>query len=120
MSENRLIPPPPHAEATIFQRLILSKVTARTRDAYAADLWDFGRFLGIKATIGHHPLATVPDKGWRQLDTAHVAAYLEHLQQTVNPKTQQSYSTATIARRITAVRELLTRPPIWNSIPGSG
>ena len=109
MPENLLIPqPPPHSEATIFQRLMLSKVTVRTREAYAADLWDFAHFLGIKAAGGHHPLATIPDQSWRQLDTAHVAAYLEHLKQTISRKTQQLYSTATIARRITAVRELLT------------
>lgn len=109
MTETRLIPQSSHSDATIYHRLMMSKVTARTREAYAADLRDFGQFLGIKPNNGHHhPLALVPDQNWRQLDTAHVAAYLEHLKQTISPKTQQSYSTATIARRITAVRELLT------------
>lgn len=96
--------------ATIFKRLLLNKLTPRTREAYAADLRDFAQFLGIKPKpdTNRHPLATVPDHRWRHLDTAHVAAYLEHLKQTISPTTQQPYSTATIARRITAVRELLT------------
>jgi site-specific recombinase XerD len=99
----------PHAGmATIYTRLMMGKNSPRTREAYAVDLVDFAQFLGIQTSGNVHPLATVPDTAWQQLDTSHVAAYLEHLKQTVNSNTDQPYSTATIARRITAVREFLT------------
>jgi integrase/recombinase XerD len=102
------LPSPAQSQATIFKRLMLGKQTLRTREAYAADLRAFAHFLGLECYQDVHPLATVPDDAWQQLDTAHVAAYLEQLKQTVSPKTGQSYSSATIARRLTAVREFLT------------
>lgn len=88
--------------ATIYKRMLVSKATPRTREAYRYDLADFAAFLGVAS------LDAVPDAAWRRLDPAHVAAYLEHLQTTVSDKTGQPLATATIARRVTAVRELLT------------
>jgi len=109
MSErDRSLPIPESSPATIFKRLMLGKQTPRTRAAYAADLRDFARFLGIENYQDDHPLAMVPDQAWQQLDTGHVAAYLEQLKQTASPKTGQPYSPAKIARRLTAVREFLT------------
>lgn len=96
------------APATIFKRLMAVKGTDLTRSAYASDLRDFAEFLGIPSKEGKHPLTSVPDTSWQTLDTSHVAAYLEYLKQATSRKTGRSYSPATIARRITAVRELLT------------
>ncbi|MCG3209272.1 MAG: Tyrosine recombinase XerC [Anaerolineae bacterium] len=93
--------------ATIFKRLMASKSAALTRQAYANDLRDFADFLGIESTE-QHPLTAIPDTAWQHLDTTHVAAYLEYLKQNVSDKTGRPYSTATISRRITAIRELLT------------
>lgn len=109
MPDSSALAQPTPPQATIYKRLMLGKPTQRTREAYAADLRDFARFLGVKKSYAdRHPLTLIPDENWRQLDTAHVAAYLGHLKQTVSQKTGQPYSTATIARRITAVREFLT------------
>jgi site-specific recombinase XerD len=94
--------------ATIYTRLMMGKTSQLTREAYAVNLVDFAQFLGIQASDKVHPLAAVPDTAWQQLDPGHVAAYLEHLKQTVSSTTGQPYSTATIARRIAAVREFLT------------
>jgi integrase/recombinase XerD len=97
--------------ATIYRRMLMSKPTERTRAAYASDLADFATFLGVDS------LEHVPDAAWRELDPAHVAAYLEHLKNTVSHRTGQPLATATIARRITAVRELLTEATYlghWN------
>jgi len=96
------------APATIFKRLMAAKGTPLTRSAYAADLRDFAKFLDIPSIEGEHPLTGVPDTAWQTLDTSHVAAYLEYLKQATSLKTGRPYSAATIARRITAVRELLT------------
>jgi site-specific recombinase XerD len=93
---------------TVFKRLLMGKATERTREAYADDLRSFASFLQIEPVDDDHPLASVPDEAWADLDTAHIAAYLEHLKTTTSPKTGRPYSTATIARRMTAVRELLT------------
>lgn len=109
MNGTKALTTPQSGKATVFGRLLMGKVSERTREAYADDLRDFASFLKIETPDnGTHPLATVPDEMWRELDTAHVAAYLEHLKQTTSPKTGRPYSTATIARRMTAVRELLT------------
>ena len=97
-----------NAETTVFQRLIMTKASERTREAYADDLRGFAAFLAIEAVGDIHPLAGVPDEMWSELDTAHVAAYLEYLKTVVSDRTGRPYSTATVARRMTAVRELLT------------
>jgi site-specific recombinase XerD len=99
---------PQTGQATVYKRLIMGKLSERTRAAYAQDLRDFAQFLGIEALGGEHPLANVSDAAWTDLDTAHVAAYLEHLKRAISTKTGRPYSTSTIARRMTAVREFLT------------
>lgn len=86
---------------TIFKRLLMSKATSHTREAYKDDLAVFGKFMSVD-------LESVSDSEWNKLDTAFVSAYLEWLKQQVSEKTKRPYSTATIARRITAVKELLT------------
>src|SRR5512139_1154463 len=88
-------------QATILKRLLASKATKNTREAYKDDLAVFGKFMSVD-------LESVPDSEWNKLDTAFVSAYLEWLKQQVSEKTGRAYSTATIARRITAVKELLT------------
>ena len=118
MNETEALTIPQSGEATVFGRLMMGKASDRTRDAYADDLRDFASFLKIEAPDnGTHPLATVPDDVWRELDTVHVAAYLEYLKQTTSPKTGRPYSTATIARRMTAVRELLTEATYHGLFP---
>ena len=97
---DRPLPAPEQQQATIFKGLMLGKQMPRTRDAYAVDLRDFIRFLGIYSYQDVHPLSTVHANAWQQLDIAHVAAYLEQLKQSVSPKTQQPYTTTTIARSI--------------------
>ena len=104
-------------QATVFRRLIMAKGTERTRKAYANDLRDFARFLEIESVDDVHPLTNVPDAMWAELDTAHVAAYLEYLKTTTSDKTGREYSTATIARRMTAVRELLTEATYLGYFP---
>ena len=63
----RSLPTPEQNLVTIFKRLMLGKQTPRTRDAYAPNLRDFARFLGINSYQDVHPLATVPDNAWQQL-----------------------------------------------------
>jgi site-specific recombinase XerD len=94
--------------ATILKRLMMSKGTERTRKAYSSDLRDFAQFLGIESAGDDHPLASVPDQAWLNLDTAVIAGYLEHLKGKISLKTGRRFSTATVARRTTAVREFLT------------
>lgn len=88
-------------QAAIYKRLLAGKATKHTRQAYQNDLAVFGDFLNVD-------LETIPDSAWLDFDKSTVAAYLEWLKQQVSDKTGRSYSTATIARRITAVKELLT------------
>lgn len=88
-------------QATIFKRLLASKATKNTREAYKDDLNVLANFLSID-------LESIPDSAWLDFDKSTVAAYLEWLKQQVSNKTGRPYSTATIARRITAVKELLT------------
>ena len=107
MDEKRALTLSTTGPATIFKRLIMAKLSERTRTAYAGDLADFAEFLGIEAQGDEHPLAGVPDATWEDLDTAHVAIYLEHIKQAISLKTGRPYSTATIARRMSAVREFL-------------
>ena len=97
---DRSLPTPSQNRATIFKRLMLGKQSPRTRDAYAADLRDFARFLGINSYQDVHPLTTIPYSAWQQLDTARVAAHLKQLKQSVSPKTGQPYSTATLSPKI--------------------
>lgn len=78
---------PQTGQATVYKRLIMGKLSERTRKAYAQDLRDFAQFLGIEALGREHPLANVPDVAWTDLDTAHVAAYLEHLKRAISTKT---------------------------------
>ncbi|OGO37368.1 MAG: hypothetical protein A2Z03_04125 [Chloroflexi bacterium RBG_16_56_8] len=95
------------SSATVYKNLIAAKGSPLTRGAYADDLIPFATFLGITSVSNEHPLASVPDTAWRELDTGHVKAYLEHLRTMTSERTGQLYSTATIARRMTAVMELL-------------
>ena len=64
---DRSLPTPEQNPTTLFKRPMLGKQTPRTRDAYATDLRDFARFLGINSYQDVHPLATVPDNAWQQL-----------------------------------------------------
>ncbi len=89
---------------TTYQRLMMSKQSNLTRTAYSHDLAAFSDFIGADIT-------QLPDDdpfAWRELDTAIIAAYIEHLKTTVSAHTSRPYATATIARKITAVKELLT------------
>lgn len=104
-------------EVTVYQRLIMAKASERTREAYADDLRGFADFLEIEAVDNAHPLADVPDEMWSELDTAHVAAYLEHIKNTISERTKRPYSTATVARRMTAVKELLTEAAYHGLFP---
>jgi site-specific recombinase XerD len=88
-------------EATIVKRLLAGKLTKNTRQAYAKDLENFGTFLKVD-------LESIPDSAWLDFDKSTVATYLEWLKQQVSDKTGRPYSPATIARRMTAVKELLT------------
>jgi len=87
-------------EATIYRRMLMTKGQA-TREAYATDLADFARFLGLNS------LENLPDSAWHRLGTEHVAAYLESLKTRINGAIGERLSTSTIARRMAAVRELL-------------
>jgi len=118
MINNRNLPDSPKdGAATVYRRFVMSKVSERTREAYADDLRDFAGFLGVEPAGDQHPLEALPDGAWRELDTAHVAAYLEHLKTAVSDHTGRPYSTATIARRMTAVRELLTEATYLGLFP---
>lgn len=114
---NGKLPDSPKDGAAVYRRLVMGKVGRRTREAYADDLRDFADFLGIEPAGDGHPLETLPDEAWRELDTAHVAAYLEHLKNTVSGHTGRPYSTATIARRMTAIKELLTEAAYLGLFP---
>jgi len=103
--------------ATVYKRLLMGKATERTRDAYGNGLRDFAQFLEIESVGSAHPLTSVPDTIWSELDTAHLAPYLEYLKNTVSDKTGREYSTATIARRMTAVRKLLTEATYLGYFP---
>ena len=107
-------------ELTVYQRLLMGKGSLLTRRAYSYDLRTFADFLGIKSD-NQHPLAKLPNnpKIWARLDPALVAAYLEHLKTTVSPKTGRPYSSATIARHLTAVKELLTEATYLDLYPGN-
>ena len=56
--------------ATVFKRLLMGKATQRTREAYADDLRAFAQFLQIEPRGDEHPLFTVPDEAWADLDVA--------------------------------------------------
>jgi integrase len=91
----------------IVARLLASKRSALTRAAYEDDLLHFQQFLG-------YPLGDIPNtpEAWQEITPTHVAAYLETMQHEVSEHTGRTYSTATIARRLTAVRELLNEA-VW-------
>jgi integrase/recombinase XerC len=108
MTETQALTTSTTGQATVLKRLLMGKASERTRQAYADDLKEFARFLSIRPLGDEHPLASVPDEAWANLDIANVAAYLEYLKTVTSPKTNRPYSTATIVRRLTAVRELLT------------
>ncbi|MCB0167496.1 MAG: tyrosine-type recombinase/integrase [Anaerolineae bacterium] len=112
-----IISTPDPSSATVFKRLMAAKGTDITRRSYAMDLRNFAAFLEIPRVGDQHPLTQVPDTSWQQLDTTHIAAYLEHLKKSVSPKTTRPYSTATIARRMTAVREFLTEAAYLGLFP---
>lgn len=90
------------AQIPVVQSLLMGKGEL-TRQAYTDDLLHFEEFLGRR-------LLDIPNtpEAWGKITPNHVKAYLEWLGQQVSPKTNRGYSTATIARRVTAVRELLT------------
>jgi len=92
----------PSRQLSVVERLLMSKASQRTREAYADDLSHFATFIGIVS------YGSLLDSDFRRLDPALIAAYLEWLKQQTSPHTGRPYSTATIARRLTAVRELLT------------
>lgn len=96
-------------ELPLVQRLLMGK-SDLTRQAYEDDLLHFQQFIG-------QPLGEIPNspEAWQQLSPDVVKAYLEWLGQQVSPKTGRPYSTATIARRITAVKELLTEA-LWGKL----
>ncbi|MEM7033544.1 MAG: site-specific integrase [Chloroflexota bacterium] len=104
---------------TVFHRLLMGKQSKLTRKAYSNDLKFFAQFLGFASTGNAHPLATLANEAstWNQFDPALIAAYLEYLKQTISPHTKRPYSTATIARRITAVKELLTEASYLGLFP---
>lgn len=101
----------PHVDnLTVYDRLLMGKASLRTRQAYAADLGHFAEFLGISSR-------KFEDVEWHRLDPALIATYLEWLKQQVSGHTGRPYSTATIARRLTAVRELLTEAAFLGLYP---
>ncbi len=104
-------------QASVYNRLMMSKTTRRTQEAYADDLRAFAAFLGLEPRGYAHPLANVPDHAWKSLDAAHVMAYLEYLKHAVSDKTGRPYSPATITRRMTAVKELLTEATYLGLFP---
>lgn len=122
MSEtSTLTTPSAKQDLSVYHRLLMSKPTQLTRMAYSHDLRHFADFLGFTTTDGRHPLELVPNQPemWRKFDPALVAAYLEHLKTTVSDKTGRTYKTATIARRLTVVKELLTEATYLGLYPGN-
>jgi len=89
-------------QISVYQRFLAGKRSPLTRAAYRYDLKRFAQFLEIE-TFDH-----IPDGGWAKLDPAMVSAYIEWLATYTSAHTGRRYSTATIARQVTAVRELLT------------
>lgn len=79
-----------------------AKQTPLTRQAYAYDLAAFAEFM----KIDH--LNQIADEQWQKLDTSYIAAYIEWLKSIISDHTGRPYSTSTIARKITALKEFLT------------
>lgn len=86
---------------TIYQRLMAAKRTDLTRQAYTYDLASFAEFMGLDH------LDQITDEQWEILDPAYIAAYIEWLKSLVSDHTDRPYSTSTIARKITALKEFL-------------
>jgi integrase/recombinase XerC len=105
------------SQARVYNQLMISKRSRRTQEAYADDLRTFAIFLGLSSHSYAHPLANVPDDAWKNLDTAHIVAYVEYLKHAISDKTGRPYSPATIARRMTAVKELLTEATYLGLFP---
>ena len=97
------------ATATVLKRLLMSKATERTRRAYANDLRDFAEFFEIESVDGAHPLTNVPDTMWSELDTAHVAAYLENLSDRLFTHIELWLKTGVIAPKTISLLERLFR-----------
>lgn len=117
---NALTTPSVKPDLTVYQRLLMGKGSPLTRRAYRYDLKTFADFLGIKSD-DQHPLAKLPNDPqiWARLDPALIAAYLAHLKTTISPKTGRPYSSATVARHLTAVKELLTEATYLELYPGN-
>ncbi len=105
----------------VIASLLAAKKSALTQAAYKSDLAAFGQFLGGEGKTVD--LFAFPNNAeiWQQwLPTSTIAAYIKHLATTSSDHTGRPYATATQARKITSVKELLTEamfkglyPPTW-------
>jgi hypothetical protein len=98
-------------QLSVVDRLLMNKASQRTREAYADDLQHFAVFIGGGSS------RKILDSDFQWFDPALIAAYAEWLKQQVSAHTGRPYSTATIARRLTAVRELLTEATFLGLYP---
>ncbi|MCG3208351.1 MAG: Tyrosine recombinase XerC [Anaerolineae bacterium] len=98
-------------QLSVVDRLLMNKTSPRTRAAYADDLQHFAAFLGVDSS------RNLADSDFQHFDPALIAAYAEWLKQQISAHTGRPYATATIARRLTAVRELLTEATFLGLYP---
>lgn len=87
---------------TIQARLLSSKKSPLTRKAYEGDLKIFARFLGIDSVDDIQGV-----EGWGEIGPERIAEYILYLQEVVSEHIGRPYAPSTIARRLTAVKELL-------------